>query len=237
MNPNSGTVGATPAETMLQQNAAAQWSDYTSRYLPVQQHLADVVDQMGKSDSWENKEAEGKGNEDVASEFAKQDQQRTATDFTKGINVGSSAFKMGVTGAASAEAEAKGAAVNQGQEQIRNEYLSGLNSIASSGQQLAGAATGGLAVAGEVGSREAIADQQVSNAQQQGAMSAAGIGIGAIGAALTGMPTTAGATSGISGDSSLNAAISDGTLSGTGGSAGTNYVTGIQNAGLPVSNW
>jgi hypothetical protein len=187
LNPSSGTVSATPAETALQTNAVAQFADYTSRYLPVQAHLSSVVDAMASPNSWENQEAEGKGNADVAEQFARTDQQRTAAQQSKGINVGSGSFKFGVTGAASAEAETKGAAINQAHETIQNAYLSGLQSIGATGQGIAGAATGNLAVGGEVGSREAISGAQVSNAQGAATMSTIGMGLGTV-AGILGKP-------------------------------------------------
>lgn len=180
MNPSGGTVGATPAEMTLAANAQQQFQDYSTRYLPVQQRLNSIVDEMGKPDSWQAQEAEGKGNVDAAASFARADQQRTAATLDKGINVGSGAFKFGITSNAAAEAETKGAAVNEGRIAISNAYLSGLNDITQTGQGIAGAATGGMAVGAQVGSREAISGAQVTNAENTGPYAALGIGLGAL---------------------------------------------------------
>jgi hypothetical protein len=141
---------------------------------------------MGQPDSWQRKEAEGKGNTDVAQQFAQIAQKRTASTLDHGINVGSSAYKLGVAASATAEAEAKGAAVNSGNQAIDKAYLSGLTSITKAGESLAGAATGGAALGAEVSSREAITGAQLSNENRANNWNMIGTGIGMIGGSLTG---------------------------------------------------
>jgi hypothetical protein len=187
VNKNSGTVGPTPQELALSANAASEFQRYQSQWLPLQDHLADTISSMAPgADSWQRKEAEGKGSADVAQQFAKVAQQKTVSEMDHGINVGSSAFKLGVTGLAAATAEAKGAAVNTGNEAIDKAYLSGLTSISKAGEGLAGAATQGMGMAADVGSREAISQAQITNAASADKMGLLGAGIGAVAAGMTG---------------------------------------------------
>ncbi len=186
MQDSSGTVGPTPQEQALSANAASEFQRYQSKWLPLQDHLSDVVTSMGQPDSWQRKEAEGKGNTDVAQQFAQIAQKRTASTLDHGINVGSSAYKLGVAASATAEAEAKGAAVNSGNQAIDKAYLSGLTSITKAGESLAGAATGGAALGAEVSSREAITGAQLSNENRANNWNMIGTGIGMIGGSLTG---------------------------------------------------
>lgn len=180
MNPNSGTVGATPQEQALSSIAQQSFQDYQSKWLPLQDHYADTVEAMGASNSWQRQEAEGKGNTDAAMEFASQSKAMTSSELAHGINVGSSKFKLGVSGMASAEAEAKGAGIAEGNEAIDKSYISNLSSIAQAGQGLANAATQSAGVSAEVGSREAISNAQVANEQSASKFGAIGFGIGAL---------------------------------------------------------
>jgi hypothetical protein len=183
MSPNSGTVGPTPQEQALSSIAQQSFQDYQSKWLPLQDHFADTVEQMGASGSWQRQEAEGKGNADAAMQFANQSRARTSSELANGINVGSSKFKLGVSGMASAEAEAKGAGIAEGNEAIDKSYVSNLTSIAQAGQGLANAATQSAGVSAEVASREAISNAQVANAQKANEFGAIGFGIGALGQA------------------------------------------------------
>lgn len=182
MQDSSGTVGPTAQEQQLSANANAEFARYSSKWLPLQDHLSDVVTSMGQPDSWQRQEAEGKGNTDVAQQFAQIAQNRTASTLDHGINVGSSAYKLGVAASATAEAEAKGAAVNNGNQQIDKAYLSGLTSITKAGESLAGTAMGGAALGGEVSSREAITGAQLSNENRANNWNMIGTGIGMLAA-------------------------------------------------------
>jgi hypothetical protein len=172
-----GTVDATPAERNLAANAMAQFRDYQSRWLPVQDHFANVVMDMGKPDSWQRQEAEGKGNEDVAAAFAQNEARRTTQELASGINVGSARFKMGVSGSAAAEAEARGLAITSGNESIDKAYLSNLTKIAQTGQGLATSSMQGQGIAGETASRIALSAAQESNASAALPYEAVGLGL------------------------------------------------------------
>jgi hypothetical protein len=191
MSPSGGTVAATPQERALASNAMASFKDYQTRWLPVQDHLSSVVSDMAKPDSWQKQEAEGKGNVDVAQEFSKMNAQRNTSQMASGINVGSARFKMGIASGASAEAEARGMAVNTGEQAINKAYLANLGAISRTGQSLATSATQGQGAGGEVASRIAVSGAQEQNAVNAGNVSMATLGIGAIGGALNspGSPT------------------------------------------------
>jgi hypothetical protein len=178
---SSGTVGPTPQEQQLASIASNQWKDYTERWLPMQDHFASVVSDMGKPDSWQRQEAEGKGNADVAQAFAQSVAARTSSELARGINVGSTKFKLGAANSASAEAESKGLAIVSGNESIDKAYLANLGAIARAGQGLAGSATQGLGVGAETASRIAISSAQERNAETASNLGAIGFGIGALG--------------------------------------------------------
>ena len=186
MQSNSGTVGPTPQEQALSANASAEFQRYQSKWLPLQDHLSDVVTSMGQPNSWQRQEAEGKGNTDVAQQFAAMNQQRSVSQMDHGINVGSTSYKLGTAASATAEAEAKGAAVNQGNQAIDKAYLSGLTSITKAGEGLAGASMQGQSMGADIASREGITNAYISNASQANEMGAIGTGIGGIAAAYIG---------------------------------------------------
>jgi hypothetical protein len=175
-----GTVDQTGAERTLASNAMAQFQDYQSRWLPVQDHFANVVMDMGKPDSWQRQEAEGKGNEDVAASFAQNEARRTSQEMASGINVGSARFKMGVSGSAAAEAEARGLAITSGNESIDKAYLGNLTKIAQTGQQLATSSMQGQGIGGEVASRIALSSAQEQNQMNAMPYEAAGLGLSAL---------------------------------------------------------
>jgi hypothetical protein len=192
MNKNTGTVQASPQEQALAQIGAARFEDYQARWLPVQQHLGSVVADMGKEGSWQREEAKGKGNVDAAEAFAKTEQQTEARRMASGINVGSSAFKLGVTGSAIDEARAKGAGINSGNQQIDRAYLSGLSTMMQLGRGQSATAASGLAISGELGSREAITAAQESAAERAGNYELAGYGIGLGTGLMAGQPSAKG---------------------------------------------
>ena len=195
MNPGSGTVQATPQEQALTQLAQASFDQYRKNYLPMQDHLSDVVSSMGKSDSWQRQEAEGKGNEDAASEFAQAAKARTASELDRGINVGSSRFKMGVAGMATAEAESKGVGIEEGNQAIDKAYLGGLTAIARAGQGIAGAATNSASLSAQVASREAISNAQEANSERADKLAGIGFLVGSAGQTALGGNPGGGATS------------------------------------------
>jgi hypothetical protein len=184
VNKNTGTVAMTPQEQALASNAQASFKDYQARWLPLQDHFASIVSDMVNPSSWQKQEAEGKGNVDVAQEFSKMDAQRSASQMASGINVGSTKFKLGVAGSASAQSQSKGMAINTGNEEINKAYLANLGAIARTGQGLATTATGGQAAGGEIASRIGISNQQEANVGRSNNAELAGFGLGAIGTYL-----------------------------------------------------
>jgi hypothetical protein len=183
---SSGTVGPTPQEQALSANASAEFKRYQSKWLPLQDRLSDVISSMGEANSWQRQEAEGKGSTDVAQQFASMNQKRSVSEMDHGINVGSTSYKLGTAASATAEAEAKGAAVNHGNEAIDKAYLSGLTSITKAGEGLAATATQGGALSAEVGSREAISSAQLANADRANTWGMIGTGIGAAAGGIAG---------------------------------------------------
>jgi len=181
VSPSGGTVQPTQAEITLASNAQNQWKDYQTRWLPLQDHFASVVSDMGKPDSWQRQEAEGKGNVDAAQSFAQSEARRTASELSRGINVGSTKFKLGAAQSASAEAEAKGLAIQSGNESIDKAYLANLGAVARAGQGLASSSVQGQGIAGETASRIGISAAQEQNAQTASMYGAAGFGLGAAG--------------------------------------------------------
>jgi len=177
-----GEVGPTPQEQVLASTFTQQFQDYQKRWLPIADHLGDVVSSMAPGkDSWQRAEAEGKGNADTAMAFAQDMAQRSAS-LSSGVNAGSSRFKLGVAGAATAEAESKGISIESGNQQITSAYLKGLQSLTAQGGKLAAGATQGMDMAAQITSHEAINNAQVQNSANSGAMQAVGFGIGALGA-------------------------------------------------------
>jgi len=193
---SSGTVGPTPQEQALTSNMWSQWRDYQTRWLPVQQHLADVVNDMANPQAWQRQEAEGKGGVDVASAFDQRERQQTASLMTRGINPGSPAFKMGISTGATAEASTKGAKVNEANQAIDRAYVENLKAITNAGSKLAGSSVQGQGIAAEVGSREAISNATVANTQTSNEMGALGFGLGVLGSP-EGMSAMRGAGQGI----------------------------------------
>ena len=186
MQDSSGTVSATPQEQALSANAASEFQRYQSKWLPLQDHLSDVVSSMGDANSWQRQEAEGKGSTDVAQQFQAMNQRKSVSEMDHGINVGSTAYKLGTAASATAEAEAKGAAVNQGNQAIDKAYLSGLTSITKAGEGLAATATQGGSMAADVASREAISSAQLTNANTANMAGIIGTGIGAAAGGIAG---------------------------------------------------
>jgi|SRR5712675_1343548 len=231
---NSGTVGPTAQETALSSNMMAQWRDYQSRWLPVQQHLADVVNDMANPQAWQRQEAEGKGNVDISTAFRQIENQQTASAMVRGINPGSSAFKLGVTGAAVAEAQAKGLSIEKGNQDIDRAYVENLKAITNAGSKLAQSSVQGQSFSAEVGSREALSNAQTSNERTSGIISSIGLGLSPLGS-QAGMSSLRGAGQGIS--EFFSQAGMPGSPYGGSGSFATSTPEVTSSAGGITTNW
>jgi len=181
MSPNSGTTPATPQETALARLGAAQFQDYSTRWLPVQQHLASTIEAMAAPNSAQRQEAQGKGNVDAAQAFNAQENKIAANDLTHGVNAGSSAFKLHQVGTINDEAGAKASGINTGNEAIDKAYLSGLTGLMQVGKGQRATATGSMAGVAPLASEGAEAAAYESNAVRASNYELGGFAAGAAG--------------------------------------------------------
>lgn len=127
-------IAETPQQRAMAAHAAAVFQDYKQRWLPVQQHLASQIEEMGKPGSAARNLAAGKASTDTAMQFA-QAQGKLEKGLTQaGAAPGSSRANLAITGMGEDEALAKGMGSVVSNQQIDQAYTQGLSALMGIGQ-------------------------------------------------------------------------------------------------------
>lgn len=167
-------VAQTPAEQSLQQMASQRMNDYQTRWLPLQQKLADTVTKMGQPGSPELRQAQGRAVGDtMAAEREQENQIENAPD-----GKGDRGAIMGVVGAGERRTAAAGTELNSAQAMIDKAYTEGLSSLMQTGRGVAqGAVTSGSQAAG-ISAQEAWGNAYNSATSRARMAGAIGSGLG-----------------------------------------------------------
>lgn len=178
MSGGGGGVQETAAQKALAVNAQRQMDDYKTRWLPVQQRLAQQIQDEGKPGSWQRTEAVGRASTDSEMQFS---QARGALEHAltnRGAAPGSGRFNLGVSGLAADESKSSGLGQMISDQQITDAYTKGLGALTQIGQGENAQVASGLENQARDSSLQAEADAQAALANQMAVGGAVGTAIG-----------------------------------------------------------
>lgn len=184
-------VKETAQQRAFAQIAAQRMADYRQRWLPLQRTLIRDVQQMGRADSAERKEASGKAATDSAIRFgeAKGALEGALSSSTGGPASGK--FKLSSAGLGDDEATSRGLGMAASDAAIDDAYTQGLASIAAMGRGESAGAVQGMGDIAQMSGRQAAMDAQMSLERRAGQRQLAGQALG-LGAAYLSQPRAPG---------------------------------------------
>jgi hypothetical protein len=184
-------VRETSQQRAFAEIAAKRFADFRQRWLPLQRQLMADVQDMGRADSAERREAAGDVAADTAVQFAQAKGALEGALSESGAGAGSGKFKTAVAGMGDDEATSKGLGMAAADSAIDDAYLQGLSQIASMGRGQSGSAVRGMGDVAAMSGRQAQQDAQFSLADRAGRMQQFGqlAGAGLAAAMQPGAPT------------------------------------------------
>lgn len=180
---NSGQIPETEAERALADVAKQQLADYKQRWLPVQMRMADTIMAMGKAGSEERRRATGAAAADTSAAFTRAAQQSAVAQENRGINTGSSRFKLAQTGLGADAARSRGVGQEVAQQSVDDAYIGGLQKIMALGRGQQTSAENNMGAAAGLSAQVAESDAMRSAQERAGQYELGGLAAGgAIGA-------------------------------------------------------
>lgn len=184
---NSGQIPETEAERALADVAKAKIADYKQRWLPLQMRMAEQIQSMGKAGSEERRRATGAAAADTNVAFGRAGEKLAEEQAARGINAGSSRFKLAQANLASDQARSRGMGREVAEQSIDDAYVGGLQKIMALGRGQEAAASQGLVQSAGLAADTAARDAYASAAERAGNYELGGLAAGgALGAARYG---------------------------------------------------
>jgi hypothetical protein len=158
----------TPAQAAMREFAIKQYQDYKVRQLPLQQHLAAVIDANNAPDSEMRRLTAGKAATDTKIAFAKSRTGIESALANNGVSPGSARSNLALTGSGSDEATATGVGNVISNQQADDAYVQGLSMLTALGRGDRANVTQGLAGSAAMSARQAQIDAENSLAERAG---------------------------------------------------------------------
>ncbi len=159
----------TPAQKALAEHSWNQLQDYKKRWLPVQQRLAQTIQDAGAEGSTERRAAAGRSSTDTAMAF---DKAQGALEKSISNNVvggvGSSRGKLGITGMSDDQAKSTGLGHVMSEQAIDDAYTQGLGALVSIGRGESAQVTNSMSSMAASSAAQARADAEASAANREG---------------------------------------------------------------------
>lgn len=167
MSKGGSKVEETPQQRALAEHAVRQLDDYKTRWLPVQQRLAQQVQEMGKADSSARRIAEGRSTTDTAVKFAGA-QGALEKSLANTAGLGSSRAKLAITGMGEDKATATGLGMTAANQQIDDAYVEALGALAATGRGERAQVGGAMSRQAAASGRQAEADAEAALTSRMG---------------------------------------------------------------------
>lgn len=178
---SSTKVQETSAQKALATHAQEVMSDYTARWLPVQQNLASQIEAMGAKGSWQRAEGAGKATTDTAIQFSGAQGALSKSLANGGAELGSGRSDLATTGLGADAAKSSGLGEMISGQQIDNAYTQGLGALTQIGQGQATTVNNSMEAQAQASGYQAQADAKAALADQMGIGGAVGTAAGLIG--------------------------------------------------------
>lgn len=172
-------VQESPLQTAQAQVAQQQWSDYTKRWVPVQNYFSQRTQGgLGAKQQY----AEGAANTNIKQSYGKADQQLNASEASRGALAGSNKDIFSTAGLSNDEGTATGAAKTAADASVQRQYEQGLSDIVGMGRGQQATSNQALSTIAN------LSGEQANESAQAAEQSAAGLwqGAGALGGAAEG---------------------------------------------------
>ncbi len=169
----------TAAQKAMMEFATKQYRDYKVRWLPVQQHLASVIETNHGPDSAARKLAVGKAATDSKIAFAKARTGVEASLANSGVAPGSARSNLALGGVADDEAAAIGTGHMIADQQADDAYTQGLSALTALGRGDKANAAEGLTRSAALSAGQAQRDAEASLNERAGYANLVGTGVGA----------------------------------------------------------
>jgi len=158
----------TPAQKALADHAVNLLQDYKQRWLPVQQRLAQTIEQSGEKDSAARRLAAGKSSTDVATQFDKAEGGLEKSLSNSGVGPGSSRANLGVTGMGTDAAAATGMGHVMSDQAIDSAYTESLGALTMLGRGERAQVGQSMSAQAADSAAQSAADAQTSEMSREG---------------------------------------------------------------------
>jgi hypothetical protein len=175
---DSGQIPETAAERALADVAKAKLADYKQRWLPLQMRMAEQIQTMGKADSEERVRARGASAADTNVAFGRAGEQLASQQQNRGINTGSSRFKLAQANLGSDQARSRGMGRELAEQSVDDAYVGGLQKIMALGRGQEASASENLGRAAGLSADVAARDAYASAAERAGGYEIGGLAAG-----------------------------------------------------------
>lgn len=173
----------TAAQRAQAEVAVQQLQDFRTRWMPVQQRLAETIVDMGGRNSFQREQARGMSTTDTATQFGDAQRQVREQSAAAGMG-GTSRQKLAIAGLGDDQAMSSGMGLGNADRHIDDAYLQGLTSVMQLGRGEKATAMQGMGDIARRSGMQAASDAQMALSQRAGQAQIAGqaLGIGLSGA-------------------------------------------------------
>jgi hypothetical protein len=165
---DKGTLAETPQEKALAQISIDRYRQYKQDWLPLQQRASEIVRRMGEKDSYERTRAVGRAATEAGGAFDEASDAVAIGEQNRGVNAGSSAFRMKQAELGDERAQATGVAMAGAENAIDDAYVQGLSAIMATGRNQSGQGIRGLGESADMAGRNAAAAAGVAAQRRAG---------------------------------------------------------------------
>lgn len=158
----------TPAQRAQAEHAMALLQDYKQRWLPVQQRLAQTIEENAAPDSAARKLARGKASTDSEMAFAKAEQGLEKSLSNSGVGPGSSRANLAITGLGDDLSTSKGMGAVMTDQALDDAYTQGLGALAAIGRGERAQVSNSLSTQATNSAAQAQNDAEMAFAERQG---------------------------------------------------------------------
>jgi hypothetical protein len=173
----NGQVKQTPEQVAQAEVAMQQLADFKQRWQPLQQRLAQTIDETGSMDSVQRKQARGMVSTDAASKFGEAQTGLTGATAARG-EMGSAKQKLAMTGMGDDSAMASGIGIAGADQHIDNAYVQGLGNLMAMGKGEKGTAMTGISNLAQMSGAQASHDANMALQRRMGMAETGGYVLG-----------------------------------------------------------
>lgn len=173
----------TAAQKAQAEVAVQQLQDFRTRWMPVQQRLAESIVDMGGRNSFQRKQARGMATTDTATQFG--DAQTKLREQSEAAGMGgTSRQKLAIAGLGEDQGVSAGMGLGNADQRIDDAYLQGLTSVMQLGRGEKATAMQGMGDIARRSGAQAASDASLALQQRAGQAQVAGqaLGLGMSGA-------------------------------------------------------